>query len=165
MKKIPLTQGKVALVDDEDYSYLNQYKWCAYKGGRHYYASTNIRVSNSKWRFAAMHRMVLHAPDDVGVDHINGDGLDNRKLNLRLCTHMENCRNGRLRSNNKTGFKGVSIVRKGYGKPYRTQIRLNNKVVHLGYYLNPKEAARAYDLAATKHHGKFALTNEMLGLL
>jgi len=163
MKTIPLTQGKVALVDDEDYEYLNQWKWRAHKNGNTYYA---IRTAcKSKEQTIYMHRVILNASNGVDVDHINSNGIDNQKLNLRLCSRSENIKYQRLSCNNTTGFKGVSFNKQKCGKPYRARISLNNKNIFLGYYSTAKEAAQVYDKAALKYHGKFALTNKMLELI
>lgn len=163
MKTINLTQGKVALVDDEDYEYLNQWKWYAHKKSNTYYAARTIYIPKRQQIY--MHRVILNAPKGAQVDHININGLDNQKLNLRLCNNTENQRHQQLRLDNTTGFKGVSIKKGCVSKPYYVQIHLNNKPVSLGYYLTAKEAAQAYDEAALKYYNKFALTNKMLGLL
>ena len=165
MKEILLTQGKVALVDDSDYDSLNRHKWYASKTGYCYYAERDSRMSNSKRRHIEMHRVILNAPDGVVVDHINGDGLDNRRSNLRLCTYAENQRHQRLSHRNTTGYKGVTFKKQRISKPYHANIGLNNKLIHIGCYRTAEEAARAYDLAALKCHGEFAMTNRMLGLL
>jgi len=163
MKTINLTQGKVALVDDEDYGYLNKWKWHVHKVGNIYYAVRN--VYKPKQRKIHMHRVILNATDGVEVDHINSNGLDNQKLNLRLCTRSENMRNQRLSCRNTIGFKGVFFDKGRISKPCCAQIRLNNKNIHLGRYHTLKEAAQAYDRAALRYHKEFALTNKMLGLL
>jgi len=165
MKTINLTQGKVALVDNEDYGYLNRWKWYASKESNIYYAARHDKMSKSKRRTIRMHRIILSAPDDMQVDHINRNGLDNQKLNLRLCTRSENTRYQCLNCKNIVGFKGVHIMKNIIQKPYRAQIRLNNKSINLGCYSTPELAAQAYDKAALKYFGEFALTNKMLGLL
>ena len=164
-RTIPLTQGKVAIVDDVDYASLNRHKWCAHKTPYTYYAERGVCMPHSKLRIIHMHRIILNASDGMQVDHINGDGLDNRRSNLRLCTPSENNRNKNLSRHNKTGFKGVSVLRRKLQKPYRVQIRINKKRIQIGYYHTAEEAARAYDLAASTYHGEFALTNKMLGLI
>ena len=169
MKTISLTQGKVAIVDAADYKWLNQWKWRAYRGNSSYtfYAVRWTPKIKHKRSLEFMHRLILglHNTDDTHSDHINGDGLDNRRANLRLCNHCENMRNRRINSNNKAGFKGVHIYKIDCNKPYRAQIKVNNRKVHIGHYETAEAAARAYDVAALKHHGRFASTNAMLGLL
>ena len=109
MKEIQLTQGKVALVDDEDYEYLNQWKWYAneWKGGK-LYAVRNVRKNKQYIGYESMHRLLSSNKDKKLVtDHINGNTLDNRKSNLRICTISENTKNRQIQKNNKSGFKGV----------------------------------------------------------
>jgi hypothetical protein len=104
-----------------------------------------------------MHRVVIGAPDGVKVDHINGDGLDNQRHNIRKCTQSENSRNRRLSVNNKSGFKGVTWVPKR--KKYEVNIGVKGKRKFLGYFSSAEEGARVYDNAAKKYHGKFAHLN------
>lgn len=164
MKTISLTQGKVVIVDDENYESLNCFKWHVLKGANTYYAIRNDRGSDFKKKSILMHRIILNAPDGVLTDHRNGDGLDNRKLNLRLCTHAENIRHQGLNRRNTSGFKGVIFRKSSTQKAYDAKIKVNNKWIHLGCYRTAKQAAQAYDLAALKYHEGFALTNQMLGL-
>jgi hypothetical protein len=154
MKEIQLTQGRVALVDDADYEYLSQWKWKAYKDRYTWYARRGIRVG-FVIKTIHMHRLITNAPDGLFVDHINGDGLDNRRGNLRVCTKSENGFNRGKNSNNTTGYKGVTTNK---GK-YRAQIRIDGKMCGLGRYTDPVEAAKAYDRAAKKHYGEFAKLN------
>ena len=165
MKTISLTQGKVALVDDQDYEWLNLWKWRT--GGNHniYYANRNVlRLGDKRRTETLMHRLILNAPKGIQVDHINCDGLDNRRSNLRLCSHAENQRHQQIHQKNKTGYKGVKIEKRSNINPYTAQIRVDGRTVYLGCYPNIKAAARAYDAAALKYHREFAMTNEMLKL-
>jgi len=166
MREIPLTQGKFAKVDDADYESLNQYKWCVTKDGNTHYAVRGIWMPNSKQTIPIrMHRVILKAPKNIEVDHRNGNGLDNRRSNLRLCTSGQNTMHQKLNGNNTTGFKGVTLDRRAIRKLYWARIQVNNKRISLGCYSTPEAAARVYDAAALKYHRDFALTNEMLGFM
>lgn len=161
MKKIHLTQGKFALVDDDDYERLMAMgKW---RIGNDGYAvkSKRKRKDTGEWtnEIVLMHRVIMNAPKGMCVDHIKFDRLDNRKSNLRLCTRTENNRNVGLSKNNTSGFKGVSFM-KNRGKHF-AQITVDRKNLFLGYFDDPKEAAKAYNLAAMKHHGAFANLNNI----
>jgi hypothetical protein len=155
MKQIPLTQGLFTTVDDDMYDYLMQWKWYASKSGNGNWRA--VRIANRKW--VAMHRVIMNASSGMDVDHINGNDLDNCRSNLRVCTHAENMFNQRVRSDSTTGIKGVYTVINKKTIKYRAQIQFGKKQIHLGTYFNIEDAARAYDIAAKKHHGDFANTN------
>lgn len=156
MKTIELTKGQVAMVDDECYERLSAMTWSASPSRGTYYARHTARI-NQRNVTVRMHRLILNAPENMQVDHINGNGLDNRRCNLRLCTQAENMRNKRKRSKNKSGFKGVCWHRKI--KKWQAAILGNGERRYLGYFVDPADAARAYDKAATELHGAFALLN------
>ncbi len=160
MKTIPLTQGKFAIVDDEDYQDLIQFKWHAHCHHKNYYAKRAVWI-NKKTSAEQMHRRILglKAGDGKYGDHINGNGLDNRRSNLRVCTNKENIRNSRRRYDNKSGLKGVWL-HKQTGK-WVTQIRVNDKSLHVGLFKSKIAAARAYNRAAIKYFGKFAKLNQI----
>jgi hypothetical protein len=153
MKMIPLTQGKVALVDDEDFEYLMQWVWSASRNTGTYYAIRNDYTGKHKVIF--MHRVILNAPSNTMVDHANRNGLDNRRSNLRLCTSSQNTANSGPRSNNKSGYKGV---RKKRGK-WSAETNLLGKRIHIGTFDTPEQAARAYDAEVKKLFGVFAWLN------
>ena len=153
MKHTPLTQGKVAVVDDDMYEVFIQRKWHLNSEG---YA-VGYEGSEFGDKRIRMHRVVVSAPDGMEVDHINGDKLDNRRENLRICTHAQNTLNQGIRNDNKSGFKGV-FWDKQSGK-YRAQIRANKQTFYLGWFDDAEQAARAYDEKARELHGKFARTN------
>jgi AP2 domain-containing protein/HNH endonuclease len=106
-----------------------------------------------------LHRLIMNAPADKEVDHINGDTLDNRRCNLRICSHKENLRNQKLPKNSKSGYKGVTWYKRI--KKWRSHIRLNKKQIHLGYFDDIKLAANAYNEAAIKYFGEFAKLNDL----
>jgi hypothetical protein len=155
-KSIPLSQGKFAIVDDGDFEYLNQFKWHYDNTG--YASRTLSRVLIFRLsRHISMHREITEAPVGMEVDHINGNRLDNRRSNLRVCTKAENRRNIGVRKNNSTGYKGVCYRK--YIKQWQAQITVNSKAVYLGYYKTAEEAAKVYDQAAVKYYGNFANIN------
>lgn len=161
MKKIPLTQGKFALVDNEDFEEISKFKWFAKKHRKTFYAFRK----EGKWpnfKHTTLHRQIMGLGTKKIIDHANWNGLDNRKENLKFCTNGENLSNSGLRKNNKSGFKGVSWRPKF--RKYISQIKHNGEKVYLGLFLSRIEAAKAYDKKAMELKGEFALTNEMLGL-
>lgn len=154
MKKIPLTQGKFALVDDADYDWLMQWKWYAIRNDKgSWYAQGYVYNKHVR-----MHRLIIKAPSGVDVDHINGDGLDNRGHNLRLCTNSQN------QHNQKTRRKGTSSIYKGVSwhrssKRWQVLINYNKERIYLGLFTNEIEAAKVYDKKAIELFGEFARTN------
>lgn len=164
MKKIKLTQGKYALVDDEDFEYLNQWKWCAQKIGSIYYAKRGYDWNKKKkcWNeILSMHRVILglHKGDGVCTDHIDGNGLNNRRCNLRACTKQQN----QMNQGSKVGtskYKGVGVVPDSVSvKKWRARICINRNQKYLGYFDSEIEAAKAYDVAAKELFGEFANCN------
>jgi hypothetical protein len=156
MKEIRIGRyGAVALVDDDDFEILNQYKWSRDKDLN---TSYGYRSDKGKWLF--MHRVILGLTDPkIHVDHINGDGLDNRRCNLRTANHSQNQMNARKRKNCTSIYKGVSYD-KGKGK-WMACAGLNGKVLKLGLYTDEKEAARVYNDFAKKHYKEFARLNDV----
>lgn len=148
MKSIPLTQGKFAIVDDGDYEYLNQFKWWVSDGG---YAVRTQWLPSKKIK---MHREIMNTPEDMITDHINGNKLDNRRENLRVCNKSQNAANAKTYNTNKSQARGVSLHKQS-GK-WRASITVSRKNIHLGLYETVEEASRAYINAANKHFGDFA---------
>ena len=163
MRTINLTQGKVALVDDEDFEYLNQWKWYACRSGDSLFYALRWVLSNNKRTRLWMHRLLNNTPADIETDHINGNGLDNRKENLRNSSRSQNVMNTEKRKDNKSGYKGVIInISHHKNKMYkyiRAQININQKQVSLGNFKTLEDAAKAYNEAALKYHGEFAKLN------
>ena len=155
MREIELTQGQVALVDDEDYVMLSQYKWHARRRDDVYIPrwlnpATHIPVP--------MHHMIMSAPDGLYVDHINRNPLDNRRQNLRLVTHRQNCLN-RRRWGKTSEYRGVCWSKKG--NAWVAQITVRRNVMDLGRYCTQEDAARAYNIAAREFLGEFAQINKV----
>lgn len=149
---IPLTRGRFALVDADDYPALARYEWFAEGSGRHLYA-----VRKHKGKSVKMHRQILDAPPNLLVDHIDHDGLNNRRANLRLATFTQNCRNQKKSAKATSRYKGVYWHK--HQKKWTAQITAAGKSRHLGYFTNETDAARAYDTAAKKLHKAFAALN------
>lgn len=157
--QIPLTQGQVAVVDLEDAD-LAQFKWCVAKSKDIRYAHRSLNRVGKQRRDIRMHRLILERVigrelnADEYPDHINGDGLDNRRSNLRVASRQQNARNRRLRADNRSGLKGVSFDKKT--KRWKAQINNDRKQIVLGYFDAPEQAHAAYCEAAKKYHGEFA---------
>lgn len=152
-KEIPLTQGKVAIVDASDYAWLMQWKWSAANCGGIYYAVRSERLEDGKRSSRFMHRTILGIEPGTEVDHIDGDGLNNARCNLRPASRAENQRNRGMQKNNTSGYKGVSLDKR-YQRWY-AHINIDGKMKHLGSFDTPEAASRAYEEAARIHYGDF----------
>lgn len=159
MIRIPLTQGEFALIDDADFEQVNKYGWFAHKCGHRFYANRSFYRDRQKIT-ESMHRMILGLRPDQATDHINGDSLDNRRTNLRIATLSQNQHNRKPNKESASKYKGVS--RTCGNSSWRAQIRIKGEKMHLGSFLIEEEAAQAYDEAALKYFGEFALTNKMI---
>jgi len=153
MREINLTQEKVALVDDEDYQYLNSFKWYAMESRKTFYAVRRIRV-NGKQNTVWMHGEILNGK---GIDHIDHDGLNNQKSNLRFCTPSQNLMNTRKRENTSSVYKGVYFYKQS--NKWRAQIMINGKYARLGCFASEVDAARAYNTKAIELFCEFANLN------
>jgi len=158
MKKVKLTKGKCALVDDEDFEYLNQFKWHVNKSGERYYAARTLKKIK-------MHRIVMNTPIDMETDHINHNTLDNQKHNLRNVTKFENQRNRKCSNKNSTSkYLGVSLLKSFNGyKTYfywQSQIRISGINKHLGLFKSEENAAIAYNIFAEKYYGQYSNLNK-----
>lgn len=178
MKEIKLsTTGKhkdkfIAFVDNEDYKYLNQFKWYVMKSGLTFYAARKVTSLETKiLKSFQMHRVILNTPDNLYVDHIDHNGLNNQRSNIRNCTRSENTRNKTATGVSK--YLGVAInvswcknmrkdgtTRISYAKPkYMASIRDANKILYLGRFEKEEDAARAYDKKAKELFKEFANLN------
>ena len=155
MKEIPLSQGKFAFVNDEDFAELSKFKWCADKDG---YAKRNVPHPTIEGRRirVMMHRqlMGLAYGDGLCVDHIDGNTLNNCRSNLRIATNAQNQRNVGAKCSNKSGYKGVSWSSRD--KKWYAHIQYNGERTYLGCFDDPELASLAYQVAASELHGEFA---------
>lgn len=150
---ITLTRGFKTIIDLQDVEKVQSKGWSLLvAGGKHY---AYARVGG---RSTPLHRFIMDAPTGFHVDHRDGDGLNNRRSNLRICTPQENARNARGMEYGESFFKGVVRV-PGHVAPWRAYIKLDGKLLNLGYWNEEQAAARAYDAAARFYFGEFAKTN------
>lgn len=152
MKEIKLSRGLSAMVDDEDYEFLNQWKWSAHQGGKTFYATRTIWNKGNRIK-VRMHRLILNTPTDMQVDHIDHNGLNNQKNNIRNCNHQQNHFN--INRYTKSKYHGVY-----YDRNYiKSSIQLNGKTIHIGNFKTEIDAAKAYDIKAKELFGEFAHIN------
>lgn len=150
--EILLTQGKVAVINAADWQIVAPYSWVANQVDGRWYA-----VSRDGGGHTLMHRLIVGAASGLDVDHWDRDGLNNRRHNLREATRSQNMANVPIRAGNKSGYKGVSWH--SGAKKWRATIKQNYRQVHLGFYADASDAARAYDAKAIELFGEFAHLN------
>lgn len=160
-KEIPISKGRIAIVDAEDFAFINQWKW-KYSNGRamrtqHVGTVGNWRDGKRKDKAVMMHRVIMDAPQGMDVDHINGNPLDNRKSNLRICEHQQNKGNTKKPISNKSGYKGVSWDK--VNKMWLVSTSYFGKSYNFGRFSNLVEAALEYDNVAKQLHGEYARLN------
>lgn len=157
--KIPLTQDMWAIVDDEDYETLKKHKWYAYKSGNTYYARRNTWIGKKKQTAIQMHREVMGCGsyDGTVVDHINFNGLDNRKENLQVVPHSINIHRRKKQKNNTSGYVGIYWKKKK--KYWEANIRIGHKLVYVGCSKDPAEAAKMRDRAVLNVYHENAILN------
>lgn len=155
---IPLSQGRFALVDEDVVERVNQKFWSAFVNKKNNVCYALFRDQKSQ-KTIFLHNWITQVPEGMVVDHINGDGLDCRKINMRICLPAENKRNnGKWSSKTSSRFKGVHYAPR-YRLKWAAAIGANRKTIHLGNFKTEIEAARAYDAAARNHFGAFARLN------
>ncbi len=160
MREIALTQGQYALVDDADYEELSKYKWRALKNvSGIWYAVRQYKNKDGFWKLMSMHRHLLRLNfgDKRQGDHLNHNGLDNRRCNIRICNPHQNHANERPAKNGTSKFKGVSWCNRT--KKWAAQIQVKGKAIFLGRFSFEELAALAYDMAAMKYFRDFANFN------
>lgn len=149
MKQIELTKGLFTIVDDDDFEHLSQFKWCAQRGRK----NDHYAARRTKGKYIYMHKIIMHCPVGLKVDHKNHNTLDNQKSNLRICTNAQNIANKTPVGRSK--YLGVSTN----GFSWQATIRPNGKGIYLGSFKTEEEAAMAYDAAARVYFGDFANIN------
>jgi len=142
MKEIQLTQGRVALVDDEDYNMLMQYKWCAVKDRNTFYAVTNLKTLTG-FKYQTMHRLLINIPRELVTDHLDGNGLNNQKLNLRSVTSRENLQNLHIEKTSK--YPGIYWNKKRNN--WMAKIVINKQTRYICSSVREEDAAIAYKIA------------------
>lgn len=163
MKLLSLNYGPPSKVDDDVHAWASRWKWSYDRGyaSRRKYVQTIYTdgVSKQKYTKLYLHREIMATKSGEQVDHINGDGLDNRRKNLRICTQRQNTFNRRKQTNCRSGFKGVYWHKKA--KKWASEVRADGTKYYLGLFESPIDAALAYNQAAQKYHGKFARLNKV----
>lgn len=161
MKSISLSRGKAALVDDVDFPTLCQFRWFLHVKKRKtfpdvFYAVRYGRNSKGKSATIFLHRQIMQPANGFQVDHIDHDGLNNQRVNLRVCTASQNGQNRRVRSRDLP--RGVSFHK--WSKKFQARIHVNGKRAWLGLFQSPNDAAAAYNAASHKYHGEFGIRAE-----
>lgn len=154
---IVIISGKECIIDDSDLQIINGKRWIVTSCNGKQYVRFNYSDTidgKRKQIHLYLHRHLLSAPKGMEVDHINGNTLDNRRSNLRVCTHRENIRNKKTPSHNKSGYKGVSYSARY--KKYMVCIKMNGKTLHLGGFADPKEGYEVYKAKALELFGEYA---------
>lgn len=144
-----------------DSNFILSRKWTIATEKSKLYVTTPIKNNHGGYSRVKLHRLITECEPGKVVDHKDGDGLNNTRENLRICSNKDNCSNCAKNKNNKTGYKGVIVDKRILEKKYRGQITHNYKCIKLGYFKTPEEAAQAYNEAAIKYFGEFARLNDI----
>ena len=157
MKQIPLSKDKIALIDDDDFERINQYKWHAHKGHSTHYARMRVRLRDGNRKNISMHRFIMNHPLGLSVDHIDGNGLNNTRSNLIIATASQNMANSRPKKTGSSRYKGVFW--NTLKNRWTSAIRVSGKLIFLGHFNKEEQAAEAYDNAAREYFREFARLN------
>lgn len=152
MKKLKLTKNKYAIIDDEDFDFLNKWKWYLGADG---YARRSYKESGKQCA-VTMHRALLNPPKDKLVDHKNSNRCDNRRANLRICTRSQNAMNRKETKKNMSGYKGIYPMKNSTKNPWAAKIQVNGESIYLGMFPTKIEASKAYSDAAIIYHKEYA---------
>lgn len=160
MKLISLTKGQFAIVDDCDFEMVSKFKWHLKISTGLMYAARWIRRQDGSMSTQSIHRFLMGVDDTkIQVDHVNHNGLDNRRENLRIASSSQNCKNQRIRSNNKSGYKGVYFDKRS--RKFVAQYGMDGRLIGLGRFSCPMEAARHYNRAAKENGEGFEFLNNV----
>ena len=156
MAEIVLTNGEIALISDQDYKTVSAYKWTVLNDKHNKYAISKIKIED-KWKTLYMHRLII-GETNLQIDHINHNGLDNQRDNLRVCTHLQNCMN-KISYRGSSKFKGVSYNKKA--KKYEAYININGTRKRLGLFISEIDAALAYNFEAKTNFKEYSFINNV----
>lgn len=162
---IPISRGLYSVIDDIDLELVSSHQWHVTGEGK--YAGTNVTLPDGSKTIILMHRIIMGVVKGQYVDHRDRDGLNNRRINLRIVTNRQNAMNMRPGARHRSSrFKGVSFRQpEAKARPWLSQIKVNGRNRKLGNFETEEQAARAYDVGAHLYYGEFACTNVMLGFL
>ncbi|MCJ7777394.1 MAG: AP2 domain-containing protein [Sedimentisphaerales bacterium] len=157
-RRIDLGEGEWTIVEPDDYYRLKNFKWFLSGNGTKFYAARSIKIGPGQTKIVRLHREIMNPPPGLLVDHRNGNGLDNRRANLRPATHSQNMYN-KPKTKSKTSSRFIGVTFNKGRRKWETRIYYQKRKIWLGRFDDEIDAARAYDKAALEYHGEFARLN------